>query len=296
MNLFKSLLLAFVLCTVAFESYGSELRLLTWNVFMLPTPIKYSKQKMRRENILKELSARQEQYDVMVFQEAFIERFRKQLKESLKSTHPYAYSMGKGGKIRVFGPGLLIVSKYPIEIQDKVYYKKCSGADCFAAKGAFLAEVALPENKHVQIIVTHMQAGQKPKKIQIRTTQVEQLRAFMEKNKRPNVPQILAGDLNINSLVDVEFPVARQHLGMNAPFDTIVPARRSGFHSSRATKTECFGKTPRAAKARHDHIWIGNESTQTEIKSLAVTPIQTIVDGEVCDLSDHLPLAMHLTL
>lgn len=296
MNLIKSLVLALVLGTAAFESHGSELRLLTWNVFMLPAPIKFSKQKMRRENILKELAVLQNKYDVMVFQEAFIGLFRKHLTKGLQGTHPFAYSMGKGGRIRVFGSGLLILSKYPIEIQDKVYYKKCSGADCFAAKGAFLAEVALPENKHVQIIVTHMQAGQKPEKIEIRATQVDQLRAFMEKNKRTNVPQILAGDLNINALVDGEFPVARQHLGMRAPYDTHAPRKLGGFASSRATETECFGKPRNDAKARHDHIWIGNETQRTEVKSLAVTPIQTIVNGEACDLSDHLPLAVHLTL
>lgn len=296
MNLIKSLVLALVLGTAAFESHGSELRLLTWNVFMLPTPIKFSKQKMRRKNILKELGVLQDQYDVMVFQEAFIGLFRKHLTKGLQATHPFAYSMGQGGRIRVFGSGLLILSRYPIEIKDEVYYKECSGADCFAAKGAFLAEVALPENKRVQIIVTHMQAGQTQKKVQTRATQVEQLRAFMEKNKRPNVPQILTGDLNINSLVDGEFPVARQHLGMRAPYDTHAPKTRAGYSSSRATETECFGKPRSDAKARHDHIWIGNETQRTEVKSLAVTPIQTIVNGEACDLSDHLPLAMHLTL
>lgn len=118
----------------------------------------------------------------------------------------------------------------------------------------------------------------------------------MEKNKRPDVPQILAGDLNINSLLDIEFPEATQRLGMSAPFDTKAPLKSSGFHSSRATETECFGKPRNDSKARHDHIWIGNETQQTEVKSLAVTPIQIFVNGTTCDLSDHLPLTAHFTL
>lgn len=291
---------------LAFSAKASELRLLTWNVFMLPSPIKSSKQKMRTESIVQELAARQDQYDVMVFQEVFSGRFRKQLTEKLKSTHPHSYHMGKGSRIlHPFGPGLLILSKYPFEIKDKVYYNKCSGADCLSTKGAFLAEVSLPTQKHVQIIVTHLQAGQKPKKRKIRATQVDQLRAFMQENKRAHIPQILAGDLNINGMNTEEFPEVINHLAMSAPFDTVAPEtvaevslieRFLRFASSRATETECFGKPRRDSEARHDHIWIGDEDQQTEVKSLGVTPIRAMVNGAACDLSDHLPLSLHLAL
>lgn len=306
MKLLKSLLLALVVGIVAFESQASELRILTWNVFMLPSPIKSSKQKMRTESIVQELVARQDQYDVMVFQEVFSGRFRKQLTNALAAAHPHSYHMGKGSRIlHPFGPGLLLLSKYPFEIKDKVYYKQCSGADCLAAKGAFLAEVSLPAQKHVQIIVTHLQAGQKPKKRKIRATQVEQLRAFMQENKRAHVPQILAGDLNINGLNTEEFPEVINHLAMSAPFDTVAPEavaevsffeRLLRFASSRATETECFGKPRRDTEARHDHIWIGDEDQQTEVKSIGVTPIRAMINGAACDLSDHLPLSLHLAL
>lgn len=308
MKFLKPLLFTLVVALVAFESQATEMRLLTWNVYMLPSPIKASKQKMRKESIVQELSVRQEQYDVMVFQEMFSGDLRKKLSQALKATHPYTYSMGKGTRIlHPFGPGLFILSKYPFEIKDKVYYKKCSGADCLAAKGAFLAELTLDEGKKIQVIVTHMQAGQKPKKRKVRAHQIEQLRAFMKRNKRSQVPQILAGDFNINSLSTEEFPEVISYLSVKAPFDTKIPetemstdstllSRLLEFASTRSTATECFGIEPRTAKSRLDHVWINDDEGVAEVKSLSVTPIRTITNGMACDLSDHLPLTVHLEL
>jgi len=307
---------AILFAFIAVHAQALEVKLLTWNVYMLPSPIKKSEQKARINHLTERLS-QETAYDIMVFQEAFMGSFRKKLDRAMSATHPHSYHMGRGPKfLHLFAPGLSMVSKHPFEVKDRLYYSRCSGPDCFAAKGAFIAEVSLPQDKKMQVIVTHMQAGQKEKKRKIRALQIEELRAFMKKHARVGVPQVLAGDLNINALSSDEFPTALTKLEAKAPTDSglqreeeeslrevstqervsFVDSWREFFASTRATETECFGMPRREEPKRLDHVWVSEHDDSLKVQELEVKPLRSELNGQDCDLSDHLPLSVSFVL
>jgi endonuclease/exonuclease/phosphatase family metal-dependent hydrolase len=304
----RHLFLLLSLLFTGLHATAMDVKLLSWNVYLLPSPIKKSRQKERIELIVNRLQTEQS-YDIMVFQEAFMGSFRKKLTKALAESHPHVYHMGRGGKfLSPFASGLFIASRYPFKIKDKVYYSKCSGADCFATKGALMAEVELPQERKIQVVVTHMQSGQKDKQRKIRAHQIDELKTFMSKNARTRVPQVLVGDLNINALSADEFPEALTKLEFIAPVNattavsgaSVEASERSSFlenlraffSSSRATETECFGMERKDEPKRVDHVWVPQHEEKLRISQLEVTPLRSEFNGKDCDLSDHLPLSV----
>lgn len=129
------LYLALIACLLAPTfCLAQEISLLTWNVFMLPKPIKFSRQNERTRVIASQLS--HSTHDVIVLQEAFFKKFEYHVEDTLRHTHPYVYKLGKGGtRWHAFDSGVMVLSKHPMRIVDELHFNRCSGFDCFAAKG-----------------------------------------------------------------------------------------------------------------------------------------------------------------
>lgn len=206
----KTLFLLLLLPTLAL---AEDLRILTWNVFMLPKPIKSSRQKERTKEIANYFQ--DSEADVIFLQEAFSGGFRKHIESSLQEKYPHSLQMKKKrGLLPIFGPGLMVLAKYPLKEIALDYYDKCSSFDCYASKGVHLIELTLPSGKKVQIANTHMQAGRGEKKEKIRHLQLMQIQDLLGKNLQPGVPQLLVGDLNIDAISGDEFKTSLVQLGM----------------------------------------------------------------------------------
>ena len=107
---------------------SADVRVLSWNVYMLPSPIKNSLQHSRDIAIPELL--KDSDYDIMFFQEAFTYKFRQSMIKRLSDKYPHNYYL-KGSKfISAFGSGVFVMSKHPFTVLDKITYKACSGADC----------------------------------------------------------------------------------------------------------------------------------------------------------------------
>lgn len=173
------------------QSDESELRILSWNIFMLPN-FAFPKigQLERAQAIVEQL--KNEAYDVIVFQEAFEKKARAILWEGLKEKFPFAAGPGEGGFLKL-NSGVWILSKFEFTSVAEIQFNTCKIADCMSKKGAILVEL-IKNGKMFQVIGTHLQSEDYP------DTRREQFTDIAEKLLKPfekeNVPQFIVGDLN----------------------------------------------------------------------------------------------------
>ncbi len=170
-----------------------ELKILSWNIYMLPRFALHTGKRKRAREIVKMLP--KENYDIIVFQEAFHGDARRILKRGLKKLYPYR--IGPANR-RVFwiktNSGVWMLSKTPLTKLKQIKYKDCDGfTDCFAHKGALLVEGEFGGQKF-QLLGTHIQAGGP---YPVRQSQYEEIRNLIDTYKQEGVPQLLAGDFNM---------------------------------------------------------------------------------------------------
>lgn len=255
---------------------AKDLKLLVWNVFMLPKPINFSMQKTRTRMIASEL--KKTDYDFLVLQEAFIKNFRDSVKSELKANYPFSYYLGRPTfSPHILGSGVLLLSKYPFKLLDQVYFKTCASADCGAAKGSFLVEATLPSGKVVQLAGTHLQAI--PKYGRLRLIQLKQIKKMLKKFEREGVPQFLMGDLNID-IHEPEFNRGKEIIGMeHVPLDG--PIDYTSSVTNPCYRTSGDGITHKWL----DHIWAKGFDARSA--SMQVVEMKFEWKGKSCYLSDH---------
>lgn len=266
-------LIFILLLTIPHFASAESLKVLSWNVFMLPKPIKQSLQSTRLKIIPQEL--KKSQHDIYFLQEAFMGSFRSEAARVLKKTHPYQIHLNKWRGFPFFSSGLQVISRYPIKAIDWIYFRNCAEADCFSTKGVLLVEVTLPSGKKVQVATTHLQAEKKYG--EIRRLQMDDVRRIMDRYEDPKIPQLLIGDLNIRD-TDPEFAWSLDLLGLK-PLHLVGPI---DYTSGLANPCYKAGTT----KKWVDHIWYRglrtNRSTNLKVK------VFEFQRGEnTCPLSDH---------
>lgn len=168
-----------------------SIELVSWNVFLRPGFMP-DNQMGRVDSISAYLN--NSNADVLILQELFHFRARHRLIKTLSVRYPYHSNVGKSSFLGV-SSGVMIFSKTEIIREKHVYFKRAIKADQLAKKGGVLAVILINE-KPIEIIGTHLQAGGEEKGIEIRKTQIEQLKS-LPSNK--NQPTIFAGDFNISS-------------------------------------------------------------------------------------------------
>lgn len=255
-------------------AHAYDFKVLSWNVYMLPKPLKFSLQKTRTRVISEQL--KNSDYDLIFMQEAFTESFRKAVRRGLKASHPHTYYLKNAHHgPTVFGSGLYVLSKFPLKILGRAYFNNCAAADCFASKGAALMEMTLPDGQKVHVMNTHMQAT----KINgsIRMKQLGQIHALLARHGRSGVPQFLIGDLNIDDN-DPQFLLGLAFLGMEH-------ARLAGpILQTTGRKNPCYKVTGKPSWV--DHMWFGNYAG-ISASNLEVKNFEFERNGQLCPSSDH---------
>jgi len=184
-----------VISAVDPQQEGDSLKLLSWNIYMLPPVVKFTGKRKRAKAIGDTLA--QSNYDVLVLQEAFHAGARRKIHSRLKKAFPYRV----GPAYRNFfsikaSSGVWILSRYPIKEMGKTKFKHKWGIDNkLARKGALMVEVD-KNGQLFQIIGTHLNAGGP---LDLRAGQLRQIRQdLIEPYHTPGVPLIIAGDFNID--------------------------------------------------------------------------------------------------
>jgi endonuclease/exonuclease/phosphatase family metal-dependent hydrolase len=171
-----------------------DLKVLTWNIYMLPWFAKITGKTKRAAAIVDQL--KESDYDIIVFQEAFHNGARSIIKQGLKEKYPFMYGPANKRSLTKTNSGVWIVSKIPLKELEEISYDDCQGTDCYARKGAMILEGTWL-GKTFQIIGTHLQAVGD---YAIRKSQCKELYAnLLEKFKKQGVPQLICGDMNVNS-------------------------------------------------------------------------------------------------
>lgn len=177
-----------------------QLKVLSWNIYLLPRLIKQVGQLERSKLIAEKLM--ESDYDVIVFQEAFDKKARNILWEIIKDTYPYAIGPVNESRdvkrMSITNGGVWIVSKLPLTKVGEILFDDCKGFDCGSRKGALMVEVEKDGHRY-QVIGTHMQADDSEKKEAIRQLQLEQIKTeLVDPYHVDGVPQLLCGDFNIH--------------------------------------------------------------------------------------------------
>lgn len=171
-----------------------SLKVLSWNIYMLPANLISLGQAKRVHYIAEQLI--HSDYDVIVFQEAFDRQARYILSKSLRKTFPYQEgpANAKPSWFKM-NSGVWIVSRHPMKFLDEIEFSQGKGVDRMARKGALLVEVN-KNGKIFQIAGTHLQSGVSNKKNHIRITQYHEIYDMLQRNEKEGIVQIICGDFN----------------------------------------------------------------------------------------------------
>lgn len=178
------------------QKAADELKVLSWNIYMLPAAANLSKSiiKSNKPERVEQISEimNSSDYDIIIFQEAFHIPSRKKLAKNLKDKFPFQYGPLNKGFIKT-NSGIFIVSKIPLTELAKIQYKDCNSSDCLARKGCGIFEGEINGNKF-QILGTHLNSTREQ---EIRELQYEQIFSeLLTTYQKDGVPQIICGDLN----------------------------------------------------------------------------------------------------
>ncbi len=178
------------------QGKGGQIKIITWNIYMLPHLFIHTGQAERAKEIAEVLKT--QDADIIVFEEAFDNKARNIIRDSLKAYFPY--ESGDPGKNTWWKTscGVWIISKVPIEVMKQIYFKEANGSDRLATKGAILVE-GQKDGFCFQLVGTHLQSDLNcGKNVQpIRDKQYAEIKKqLLEPYSQENIPQFLAGDFN----------------------------------------------------------------------------------------------------
>src|SRR5687768_7272364 len=108
----------------------NELRILSWNIQMLPRMLwRISRGPIRRSKLIPQ-HVINDQADIIVFQECFDARVRRILKHRLKDTYPYMVGPANRAPMQFkTNSGIVIYSKVPIKKLGTIDFKDCQHDD-----------------------------------------------------------------------------------------------------------------------------------------------------------------------
>ena len=186
-----ALLVAFFMPTFSQTPASPPLRVLSWNIYMLPRFVKITGKRKRATEIGHLL--RKSPYDVLVLQESFLGTARKRIRNELVQLYPEECGPANLKFSLKANSGIWILSRLPMKCLEEIDFSECQGLDdCMARKGALLVEVNW-KNQPIQVLGTHLQAGGPQS---IRHSQYAEIRALLNRHQQEKVLQIVCGDMN----------------------------------------------------------------------------------------------------
>lgn len=261
-------------------THRNHLKILTWNIYMLPFIGVMNNNSSRAESIGETLLYKD--YDIIVFEEAFYSNSRKLIKKELGNIYPYMYGPTNPEK-NYFetSSGVWVLSKLPLKLIKSIIYNKSKSFDAIANKGAVMLEGNF-NDKLFQLVATHLQADEYNI---IREQQMEQLsKELINPFKIKEIPQIICGDFNVNAKDTTEYKIMVNKLNVNNDWH---------FSVTNISFDEINNKlaaTDKPAPKTLDYVFIGNDFIKIKINRALKKFMGNDSDGKKIDLSDHYAL------
>lgn len=257
------------------SSAQDSLRVLSWNIQMLPMFVNNNGKGKRAKAIVDQLKLHR--YDVVVFQEAFKKRSRRIIRKGLKETYPHQTRvLNKKTVAFKMNGGVMVVSRHPIKEVHQIRYQARTGFDKLSRKGAQLAEIDF-NGRTIQVVGTHLQAFGRDS---ILYSQYKQLHdELLAKHSKPGIPQFVVGDFNTR----------KSHARYPDMLSTLQAedgelAGDQQFTMDRPYNDLCTGN--KEARILFDYIFVRPQGTTLSI-TRQVRIIRQRWDEEHQDLSDH---------
>lgn len=165
-------------------------------------------------------------FDVIGLQEVWSPRYQ-QVESFAKSKGYHVVGSGQAPiqsmmGLRLFGGGLMIMSKYPIESSRELIFDKGVASDGFVRKGILYAKVRVGSSSYVHVFNTHMQASygyefaeHDPYSL-IRKNQIRKIVDFIAKIALDDDhPIVIMGDFNVNAIRHPDDPAdSKEYIDM----------------------------------------------------------------------------------
>lgn len=262
--------------TVGVISKQRELKILTWNIYMLPFCSELHGNCKRAGSIAKKLAGYKN--DIIVFEEAFDPRARKILRSELKLEYPFMYGPANDAGLSFkTSSGIWILSKIPLRLLEQIEFKNRFGIDAFARKGAVLFEGEW-QGQSFQLLGTHLQANSPDS---IRNFQCHEIaEKLLKKYARPEIPQIVCGDFNI------EFEDEVNYNNMLTLLEAENGNLQGDIQNSYDEIDNQLAKRENGRKSLIDYILVRNSKRIKNIERKVFVIKEHLRDG-FADLSDH---------
>lgn len=271
----KVVLLLTALLIPGVASAQDSLRILTWNIQMLPRFVNSNGKGKRAKAIVDQLKLHR--YDVVVFQEAFKKRSQRIIRKGLRESYPhYTRVLNKKAISFKSNGGVIIYSRHPITATAEIRYTARTGFDKLARKGALLAEIDF-HGKSIQVIGTHLQAFGRDSILYSQYNQLSE--ELVMKHAKNGVPQFLCGDFNTRKS-HARFPFMLKILQAE---DGDLKGDQQ-YTMDRPYNDLCEGN--KEARILFDYIFVRPQGTSPAI-TRQVKIIRQRWDAEHQDLSDH---------
>ncbi len=172
----------------------SQLKILSWNIYLLPYLSLFNSNSIRANAIAEELE--NSDYHILVFQEAFSSKCRSILAKRLSRNFPYQYGpVNKNITPLKTNSGLWVASKIKLENLGEIEFSRKKSFDAIARKGAVLFQGVF-QNSPFQLLATHLQAENAD---EFRVHQCVEIKEnLLNPHYHQNIPQLLCGDFNID--------------------------------------------------------------------------------------------------
>lgn len=256
-----------------------RLRILTWNIQMLPRWAIKKGQKMRAEQIISNLL--KQDVDVIVFEEVFDVGIRSLLRVALFPKFPFQVGVYNKKWSWRQNNGVLVISSVPMRELKHIFYKESHGTDGLANKGAVLVE-GNKKGKKFQLVATHLQSMQDAPAQLVRDSQYMQIkRELLAPFAKPNVPQLVIGDLNTPKHLTVDYERMLNSLGMK---DTPITDERPFTWDKTNSWNTDYANEP---NSQLDYILIDAQRTLSKLSNLMIYRPFIMQKTKRIDLADH---------
>lgn len=176
-----------------------QLKILTWNIWMMPWYTFQSPHNKKRAEVIAEELLKLD-VDILCLEKAFDGGAREVIEKKLRVRYPYRYGPANSGFSLKVNSGVWVLSRIPLSKIHEIQFRDCAGVECASRKGAMLLSGTF-EGHPFQLIATHLEgepgSHYTPERQAVRNKQMTQIRAeLVQAFAKPGVPVFLCGDFD----------------------------------------------------------------------------------------------------
>jgi sphingomyelin phosphodiesterase len=255
----------------------TTLKILTWNIYMLPHCNLINHNHQRAKSIAETLNS--SNYDIIIFQEAFDKGSRRILRQLLGNSYPFIYGPANESLFSLrTSSGIWVLSKIPLQKLKEIEYKNRFGIDAMARKGAVMFEGNW-NGQLFQIVGTHLQADSPD---EVRRMQCDEIaHELLEKYSKENVPQFVCGDFNIETS-DME----NYHYMLNV-LNADNGIIEGDLHVTYDEIDNSLAKRENGKKRLIDYVLLRNKTNKLIEVKRRISVLKSKINNRMSDLSDH---------